>query len=64
MKDGQCAIPMVCPPESATKSVMLRFLLAKSAMSWSALANGGGKLFNVVFWLANASESRRPSGTA
>ena len=64
MNEGQCAIPMVWPPESATKSVMLRFLLAKSVMSWLALANGGGRLFNVVFWLANASESRRPSGTS
>lgn len=56
-------MPMVWPPESATASVAVRFLVAREVRMALVLAVGGGRLASVAFLVAKLRLSRRPNGT-
>lgn len=55
-------MPMVWPPERATTSVGLKFLVAREVSRVLVLANGGGRLANVAFLVAKPSPSFLPKG--
>jgi len=63
VKEVQCPMPIVCPPERATRSVTLRFLEANALMRVVTLEEGAGRLARVTFRVANFRLSLRPSGT-
>lgn len=63
VKDVQWLIPIVWPPESATASVVSRFLFAKRFKRKVVSAFGPTRLSSVACSVANVSPSRRPNGT-
>lgn len=64
MKEVQWPRPMVWPPESATTSVAVKFLVAKDVRRAEVLLDGGGRLARVAAVVAKLRESRRPTGTS
>lgn len=64
MKDEQWLIPMVWPPDRATTSVGVRFLVARAERMVVALLDGAGRLSRVAFCVANVSPSFLPNGTS
>lgn len=63
MKEVQWLIPMVWPPERATRSVAFKFLVAKALRSCVVLKDDGGKLASVSFVVAKFRPSFLPKGT-
>lgn len=64
MKEVQWPRPMVWPPERATTSVAVKFLVAKDVRRAEVLLDGGGRLARVAAVVAKSRESRRPTGTS
>lgn len=63
VNDVQWLMPMVWPPESATTSVGLNFLVASEERMILALLKGAGRLSSVVCLVAKLRPSRLPKGT-
>nr|CAB3479512.1 unnamed protein product [Digitaria exilis] len=62
-KELQCAMPTVCPPDSVTRSVASRLILARNLSSVVTFDVGAGSASNTAVCDAGDSESRRPRGT-
>lgn len=62
MNEVQWLIPIVWPPERATRSTTFKFLVAKELRSCVVLKKEGGKLARVAFLVAKFKPSLLPKG--